>query len=89
MSKAQLSALLAKLKVDSRLRAHFHDAEELEEAAMLAQGARFDISIQDWQSYTAKQALDLSDEELEEVSGGVKYSAKPSDKIICSFKCVS
>jgi predicted ribosomally synthesized peptide with nif11-like leader len=42
----------------------------LDAAVALAKGAGFDVSKADWLKYQAKQTLELSDEELEGVTGG-------------------
>jgi len=80
MSEEQLSALLAKLKEDAGFREKLQGAGDLDAAAALAKEAGFDVSKADWLKYQAKQTLELSDEELEEVSGG-----KPSFQVsVCS-----
>jgi predicted ribosomally synthesized peptide with nif11-like leader len=70
MSEEQLSALLSKLKDDSGLQEQLKGAIDLDAAMMLLQEAGFDVSKADWLKYQAKQTLELSDEELENVSGG-------------------
>jgi len=70
MSEEQLSALLAKLKVDSGLRERLKGAADLDAAGAIAKEAGFDVSKADWLKYQAKQTLDLSNEELERVAGG-------------------
>ena len=70
MSEEQLSALLAKLKGDAGLLEKLKGAADLDAAVAIAQEAGFDVSKADWLRYQAKQTLDLSDEELEGVSGG-------------------
>jgi len=72
MSEEQLTALLAKLKDDSGLKEKLQGAGDLDAAEALAKEAGFDVSKADWLNYQAKHPLDLSDEELEEVSGGRK-----------------
>jgi hypothetical protein len=39
----------------------------------MAQEAGFDVSKADWLKYQAKETLELSDEELEGVTGGGNY----------------
>jgi len=73
MSEDQLSALLAKLKDDAGLQEKFKGAADLDAAVALAKEAGFDVSKADSLKYQATQTLELSDEELEEVSGGMKY----------------
>jgi predicted ribosomally synthesized peptide with nif11-like leader len=70
MSEEQLSALLAKLKEDAGLREKLQGAGDLDAAMTLAQEAGFDVSKADWLKHQAKQTMELSDEELEAVSGG-------------------
>ncbi len=70
MSEEQLSALLAKLKEDLVLQEKLKGATELDAAVTMAKEAGFEVSKADWLKYQAKQTLQLSDEELEEVAGG-------------------
>jgi predicted ribosomally synthesized peptide with nif11-like leader len=69
MSEEQLAALLAKLKEDAGLQEKFKGAADLDAALEIAKEAGFDISKAAWLSYQAK-TTELSDEELEGVSGG-------------------
>jgi predicted ribosomally synthesized peptide with nif11-like leader len=70
MSEEQLSALLAKLKVDAGLREKFKDAADLDAAVAIAQEAGFDVSKEEWLKYQTKQTHELSDEEMLGVAGG-------------------
>jgi predicted ribosomally synthesized peptide with nif11-like leader len=70
MSEEQLLALLAKLKEDAGLQEKLKVAADLDAAVAIAKEAGFDVSKADWLKYQAKQTLELSDEELEGVSGG-------------------
>jgi predicted ribosomally synthesized peptide with nif11-like leader len=70
MSEEQLAALLAKLKDDEGLQEKLKGAADLDAAVALAKEAGFDVSKADWLKYQAKQTLELSDEELEDVAGG-------------------
>jgi len=70
MSQEQLSVLLAKLKEDAGLRERLQGAADLDAAVAMAQEAGFDVSKADWLKSQAQQTLELSDEELENVSGG-------------------
>ena len=72
MSEEQLSALLAKLKDDAGLREKLKGAADLDAASAIVKGAGFDVSKEDWLRYQAKQTLELSDDELEGVAGGVE-----------------
>jgi predicted ribosomally synthesized peptide with nif11-like leader len=71
MSEEQLSAFLAALKADTGLQEKLKGAADLDGAVAMAQEAGFDVSKSDWLKYQAKQMLDLSDEELEGVAGGL------------------
>jgi predicted ribosomally synthesized peptide with nif11-like leader len=72
MSEEQLSALLAKLKKDTSLQEKLKGAAGLDAAVAMAQEAGFDVSKADWLRHQAKQTLELSDEELESVAGGIQ-----------------
>jgi predicted ribosomally synthesized peptide with nif11-like leader len=77
MSEAQLTALLAKLKEDAGLREKLQGAADLDSAVALAKEAGFDVSKADWLKYQANQTLELSDEELEGVAGGLYMKGGP------------
>ena len=70
MSEEQLAALLGKIKDDVGLQEKLKGAADLDAAVALAKEAGFDVSKADWLKYQAKQTLELSDEELEDVAGG-------------------
>ena len=72
MSEEQLTALLAKLKDDAGLQERLQGVGDLDTAVAIAKEAGFDVSKADWLKYQAKQTLELSDEELEEVAGGTE-----------------
>jgi predicted ribosomally synthesized peptide with nif11-like leader len=71
MSEEQLSALLAKLKEDAGLQEKLKGAADLNAAVAMAKEAGFDVSQADWLRYQAKQAIELNDEGLEKVAGGL------------------
>ena len=71
MSEEQLSALLTKLKEDAGLQEKFKCAANPDAAVEIAKEAGFDMSKADWIKYQANQTLQLSNEELEQVSGGI------------------
>jgi hypothetical protein len=73
MSEEQLSALLAKLKDDAGLQEKLKGAADLDTAIALAKEAGFDVSKADWLRYQAKQTMELNDEELEGVAGGLDW----------------
>ena len=70
MSEEQLAALLAKLKNDGGLQEKLKGAAGPDAAVALAKEAGFDISKDDWLKYRLEQPFELSDEELEGISGG-------------------
>ena len=72
MSEEQLSAFLAAVKEDAGLQEKLKGAADLDAAVAIAKEAGFDVSKADWLKYQAKQTLELSDEELEEVAGGTE-----------------
>ena len=76
MSEEQLAALLAKLKDDEGLQEKLKGASDLDAVLVIAKDAGFDISKADWLRYQAKQTIELSDEELEGVSGGIGGTSK-------------
>lgn len=70
MSDEQLSALLAKLKDDAGLRENLKSAADLDAVLAKAMEAGFDVSKADCLRHQARQTLELSDQELEDVAGG-------------------
>jgi predicted ribosomally synthesized peptide with nif11-like leader len=72
MSEEQLSALLAKLKEDAGLQEKFKGAADLDAAVAMVKEAGFDVSKEDWISYQNNHIYELSDNELENVCGGVQ-----------------
>ena len=86
MSEEQLSALLAKLKEDAGLQEKVKGAGDLDAAVALAKEAGFDVSKADWLKYQANQTLELSDEELERVSGGGTWLCTAF--VLCGVKIV-
>ena len=71
MSEEQLAALLAKLKDDEGLQEKLKGAADLDAVLAIAKDAGFDVSKAAWLRYQAKQTIELSDEELEGVAGGI------------------
>jgi predicted ribosomally synthesized peptide with nif11-like leader len=74
MSEEQFTTLLAKLKDDAGLQEKFKGAADLDAALAIAKDAGFDVSKADWLKYQAQQTLSISDEELEGVTGGTRWS---------------
>ncbi len=70
MSEQLLTALLAKLKDDAGLREKLQGTADLDAALALVKEAGFDVSKAEWLKAQATKTLELSDEELENVSGG-------------------
>ena len=77
MSEEQLAALLAKLKNDGGLQEKLKGAADPDAAVALAKEAGFDISKDDWLKYRLEQPFELSDEELEGISGGASAATSP------------
>ena len=80
MSEEQFSALLAKLKDDAGLQEKLKGAADLDAAVAMAKEAGFEVSKADWLKHQAKQTLELSDDELEGVTGGEKAAPRPCGK---------
>ena len=72
MSEEQLAALIAKLKDDEGLQEKLKGAADLDAVLVIAKEAGFDVSKADWLRYQAQQTIELSDEELEGVSGAAQ-----------------
>jgi len=84
MSEEQLAALLANLRDDARLQEKLKSAADLDAILAVAKDAGFDISKAAWLRYQANQTLELSDEELEGISGGVYFPL--SWRSVCGLK---
>ena len=76
MSAEQLTALLAKLNDDAGLQKKLKGAADLDAAVAIAKEAGFDVSKADWLKHQAKETLELSEEELEGVTGGTLYGTE-------------
>lgn len=70
MSEQQLSALIAKLKVDAELRARLKEAADFDAIVAIAKDAGFDVVKADLLANQSGQSVELSDEELEGVAAG-------------------
>ena len=70
MSQELISDFLDKLNDDAELRNKINNAADLDAVVAIANTAGFDISKADLIRNEATQALELSDKELEGVSGG-------------------
>ena len=87
MSVDQLTALLAKLKVEAGLREKFQGAADLDASVAMAKEAGFDVSKADWLRYQAKQTLELKDDELEKMAGGDAMGFTIACSANCSHNC--
>ena len=76
MSEEQLKAFLEKVKADTSLQEKLKAAADANAVAAIAKEAGFSISADD----LAKAQSELSDEELEGVAGGCRYSADYADR---------
>ena len=70
MSEEQLAALIAKLKEDAGLQEKLKGAADLDAVLAIAKDAGFTITVADLLRNQAQSILELSDAELESVSGG-------------------
>ncbi len=70
MSVEQLKAFWEAVQVDAGLQEKLKRAGDLDAFLAIAKEAGFDISKATWLKYQARQTLELTDEQLEGVSGG-------------------
>jgi predicted ribosomally synthesized peptide with nif11-like leader len=70
MSEEQLKAFWEAVQADEDLQEKLQGAADLDAFLAIAKEAGFNISKADWLEYQANQTLELSDEELESVTGG-------------------
>ena len=70
MSKDSLEALLQKASKDPQLKQQIEQAADLDEVIALAFDAGYEISSADWSGHASANERELSDEDLEQVSGG-------------------
>jgi predicted ribosomally synthesized peptide with nif11-like leader len=68
MSEEQLARLLARLRDDQQLREKLKGAADMDAAIEIARQAGYDVNPADW-----LKTVDLSDAELESVSGGLTW----------------
>jgi predicted ribosomally synthesized peptide with nif11-like leader len=71
MAKEQLDAFIAKLQGDQELLQAFTNAADLGSALAIAKEAGYDLSLPELLRYQAEQTLELGDDELEQVAGGI------------------
>ena len=74
MSEEQLKAFLEKVKADTSLQEKLNEAADADAVVEIAKEAGFSITAEDMQSST----VELSDEELEGVAGGVAVGDLPA-----------
>lgn len=70
MTENELSELISRIQEDQGLVERLKKTEDLDAALLITKQAGFSISKADWLRYQANRTLELSDEELETVSGG-------------------
>lgn len=71
MSTEQLASLLARLKDDTALVEKLKSASDLDAALSIAKEAGFDVSKADWETYQGLNSSELSEEDLDGISGGL------------------
>ena len=74
MSEEQLKALWEAIQADAGLEEKLKGAENLDAAVELAKQAGFDVTKADLLKVQAQQTVELSDEELDNVAGGMDFS---------------
>ena len=85
MSKEQLQAFLEAIKGDTALQARIQDTTDLDAVVAIAMEAGFVVSKPELE---AAQALELSEGELEAISGGLRKAAFGGNKAIGGGKKV-
>jgi predicted ribosomally synthesized peptide with nif11-like leader len=73
MSEEQIDVLLAKTQKDAEIREHPQNATEHDAAVTMAQQAGLDASTADQLSHQAEQTLELNDDSLSQVAGGISW----------------
>ena len=71
MPEEQLKAFLEAIKVDAGLQEKLKGVADLDAVLAIAKDAGCDINKADMLMYQTKQTMELSDEELEGVTGGI------------------
>jgi predicted ribosomally synthesized peptide with nif11-like leader len=71
MSGQQFTDLLAKLQQDSIFREKIKGAQDLESFIKIAKEYGYEVDKADFLNFGNSELLELSDEELEDVSGGI------------------
>lgn len=70
MSADQLEQLLARVKLDAGLQQELRAADDLQAAILIAARAGFSVTMAELQTLQQPPTVELSDEELEGVTGG-------------------
>ena len=83
MSEEQLKSFLEKVKADTSLQEKLKGAADADAAFTIAKEAGFAITAEDIQSM--QSSTDLSDEELEGVTGGFFDAILPTWSGICAL----
>jgi len=84
MSEEQLKAFLEKVKTDTSLQEKLKAASDADAVVAIAKEARFSISAEDLKN----TKVELSEEELEGMSGGGNYTARgPKWDTTCGLDC--
>jgi predicted ribosomally synthesized peptide with nif11-like leader len=71
MSDDQLKVFLEAVRADAALQEKLKGAADLDDAVAIAKEAGFYVTNEDWLKYQANQTVELSDVELESLSGGI------------------
>jgi len=81
VAEQDLKAFLDALAHDTALQEKLNDTKDLDAALAVAKEAGFEISKADWLLYQSKLITELSDEELEGVTGGTSILFSPPDML--------
>jgi len=88
MSEEQLAALLANLRDDEGLQEKLKGAADLDAFLAIAKDAGFDVSKAVWLKFQAQQTIELSDEELLSIAGGMTAGMlNGNDRFVRALEC--
>lgn len=76
MPAAVLDLFVEAVKKDIGLQEKLKDAKDLNALLEISKEAGFEISLTEWYRYSAKQVLELNDDDLEAVAGGISRRGK-------------
>lgn len=89
MSEEQLKLFQDAVKADAGLQEKLKGAADLDAAVVIAKEAGFDVSQADWLNHQAKtlesKTLELSEEELGQVTGGAAHPSTLIHPPYCGF----